>query len=172
MFKILGLQIGTQREWDRMEATAKAAGARQVAELSQRGMASLRNLAHNLPWHLNFESEEEAGFCYDAISHSWDLLRPGQPWRSYAASSELKAKYIGKAPIVSGRALTESDFESAAGGDINAALYISQVIFSENRERYAQAKEWFDDIPGFLANVSGCTRSEIVATFDSPKSRG
>lgn len=165
MFKIFGLVIGTKREWQLAEARSLAAGRKQAADLARRGLTALRNLTHNLPFHLNFETEDEAGFCYDVLSRSWDLLLDQEWWRPFDISPELKAKYLGKCPIISGRHLTEEDFALAAKGDINAALYITQVIFSENRERYARVKEWFDDVPGFLAEVSGISREEVVATF-------
>lgn len=102
MFKIFGLVIGTKREWHLAESGALAAGRKQAADSARPGLTAL----HNLPFHLNFATEEEAQFCHDVLSRSWDLLREQEYWRPFVISPELKAKCM----LVSARSFLDGTF--------------------------------------------------------------
>lgn len=160
MLKIFGLTLARTSTVNRMAELSYykgvTEGRQQIQFESGRAMHSIRDMVHNLPLHLNFEHEEDAGFCHQVLSMSFYLTmgRQRKPTR-YHSSLEMRERLIGKGPLLSGAPLMPDDFEKAEQGDYERAAYIAKVIFGVNRRRYAKVPEWFDDIPRFLTTVSG-----------------
>jgi len=113
---------------------------------------AVRDIAHNLPYHLNFETREEEEFCSDVLSCvPPEVLTCREPYdeftgghRTHDIPKGLREKYLGKAPFHYGAALTDADFDAAAKGNIEKAVYIAKVIFCHNRPRYKKANEWWE----------------------------
>lgn len=130
-------------------------GRDQIHHESGQALRHIRDLAHNIPFHLNFELPEEVEFCHQVISQAFRLTLGAQRVSmTYPSSGKLRAKLIGKSPVNFGGPLTPSDFDEAAQGNYERAAYIAKVIFSVNRPRYAKKGEWFDEVSGFIEEAS------------------
>lgn len=106
----------------------------------------VRDIAHNLPAHLHFETDEEVQFTHRVLA-MWPqrLYRDtSRDTGSFPISRNLRDSLIGKGPFHAGKPLTEDDFNAAEKGDIERALYVTKVIFCKNYPRYRQSTDWWE----------------------------
>lgn len=146
MMELFGFRIVKSKDLEEerfLQEMALRDSLDEMRKSIEKSMWSLRDLCHNLPFHLNFETKEQADFCHYVLCHCNRVAWPQERRFRFSASKTLRKQMIGKCPIGSGRDLTEQDFTDAEKGDITAALYITKVIFCENRERYKKVNEWF-----------------------------
>lgn len=159
MLNLFGFTLARTQSLNDQAAMSYHRGVRdgrdQIQHESGQALRHVRDLAHNLPFHLNFELAEEVEFSHRVLSQAFRLTAGAKHIRlTYATSSKLRAKLTGKRPVVGGKPLEADDFDEAAQGNYERAAYIAKVIFSVNRPRYAKAPEWFDDVPAFLEHAS------------------
>lgn len=171
MISLFGFTLARDREIDeKISLKVSVTIEREKSEWAHccaERLTPLRNLAHNLPYHLGFETKEEENLAHTVLSKARDLalISIGEIEETpLHISSKLEGKYVGKCPVVYGRPLTHDDFERARKGDISTAMYITQVIFSQNRSRYQKDQEWCDDVEGFLWRASISRRGKSVQT--------
>lgn len=106
---------------------------------NREAMQHLRDLVHNLPLDLNFETEDEATFCHEVLSCATEIAEPSGITR-FVATEALSRKLLEAAFCDGGRLLKGEDFGLAAEGDIAAAMFITKLIFLKNYPRYSKAR--------------------------------
>ncbi|WP_026096132.1 hypothetical protein [Ideonella sp. B508-1] len=137
---ILGLRIKTVAAALRDEALSReygaqngrVAGAQGLRQRMTPGMWVLRDMCKGIPSCLPLVDEERARFCEHVLSYLPNLMHlDASTDASFGASPALKLALLGKRARYPKGNLTDAHFEAAERGDIEAALYIVAVIFSE-----------------------------------------
>lgn len=120
----------------------------------------LRDLTHNLPDHLNFDTQEEREFANAVLCRIWHIA---EPYRCSIippqfVSSELKEKYINTRPFLSGPGIYQDTFDRIEMGCYESAMLLTKAIFLKNLPNYQMCPAWYQG--------SKTTQQEIKARLE------